>query len=831
LKYVGIDLGTTNSVICSYDGENVALYKSPDQKDVTPSALFFDKRGNKYVGSRAYDQAALNPANAAILFKRFMGTSTPINLPGVDKTLTPEECSAEVLKMLFSYLPEEIRNSDESGTVITVPAAFNQMQKDATLNAAQTAGLGRVALMQEPVAAVMSVMKSRKADGMFLVFDLGGGTLDVAIAESTAGRVNLLSHGGIPMCGGRDFDRAIFDNVIKPWINETFDLPDDWITDQKFSRLRNLATWAGEKAKIELSQKESTFISAPETDVRLQDNSGQEIYLDIPLERSQVDSLINEKLTEAIQSTRETLEKVGLTPHDIERVVFVGGPTQYKPLRDKVAFELGIASSTDVNPMTAVAEGAAIFAESLDWASESKGRKSSRGSVGAEGLGIFLNFVSRTPSGKAKLAVKLSGSVAPGSELQVDSLDTGWSSGKVALRDGATLDLPLAKAGDNRFKVFVFDPAGGAIKLPQDVIVISRTAASVDAIPASHSVGIEVRERVGGAATLDYLVKEGDQLPKKGKKTFKSAESLRAGAADAIRFKLWEGEIRDPITDNNFVGVFSIRGGDFAEGVIAAGAELICEYEVSDSGAIYMNVTVPSIGGAFESGRNFYSRQEAQVDYSEASHLLEEDVKSTMDRLDSMSIAVSDPRLEEAREKLASASNAVEEGEALTPEEAKQAADRVLEAKRLMALSRKNNLEQVRSVELEKSKSFFDEHMREHARPSEISSADNLYRSAKRVVSKQTGEFEALHQELRETIGGILWRLDWYVLDRFQKYKESPQSFSDKALMQQLIVRGDAALSANDMETLKQVVYGLAAIRLGTVNETDMFSASNIVRG
>lgn len=198
-NYVGIDLGTTNSAICSYDGENVKLYKSPEQHDVTPSAIFIDKRGNKYVGARAYNNSARNPDNAAVLFKRLMGTSTPIKLPAINLTMRPEECSAEILRVLFGFLPEEIRNDPETGTVITVPAAFNQMQKDSTMSAAEAAGLGKVALMQEPVAAVMSVMRHRKGDGVFLVYDLGGGTLDIAIAESIAGRVNLLAHGGIAM--------------------------------------------------------------------------------------------------------------------------------------------------------------------------------------------------------------------------------------------------------------------------------------------------------------------------------------------------------------------------------------------------------------------------------------------------------------------------------------------------------------------------------------------------------------------------------------------------------------------------------------------------------
>ena len=215
-NYIGIDLGATNSAICSYDGETVQPYKNPaEQADVTPSAIFIDKRGNKYVGSSAYRNAARYPDNAAIKFKRMMGTSTPVKLPAVNITMTPEECSAEILKACFGYLPEEIRNSSETGTVITVPAAFNQMQKDATMSAADLAGIGKVALMQEPVAAVMSVMRQRKGDGLFLIYDLGGGTLDIAIAQSISGRVSLLAHGGIAMCGGADFDRFIVDNVVR----------------------------------------------------------------------------------------------------------------------------------------------------------------------------------------------------------------------------------------------------------------------------------------------------------------------------------------------------------------------------------------------------------------------------------------------------------------------------------------------------------------------------------------------------------------------------------------------------------------------------------------
>lgn len=829
MKYVGIDLGTTNSAICSFDGESIRLYKSPEQHDVTPSAIFIDRRGNKYVGSRAYNNAARNPDNAAVLFKRLMGTSTPVKLPAVNLTMTPEECSAEVLRVLYGYLPEEIRDDGDTGTVITVPAAFNQMQKDSTMAAAEAAGLGRVALMQEPVAAVMSVMRQRKNDGVFVVYDLGGGTLDIAIAESISGRVTLLAHGGIAMCGGRDFDRILFDNIVKPWLLENFELPEDLTTNPQFKSLLRMATWATEKAKIELSQKEEAVVSLPETELGVRDQAGEEIYIDITIDRKRYDGLIGPKVEESIESARETLEKAGLSPHDVERVVFVGGPTHYKPLRDKVAFELGIAPSTDVNPMTAVAEGAAVFAESIDWASQSRGRKSARGAISAGGaLDLSFNYIARTPDSKAKIVAKLGSAAPAGVEFQIDSLDTGWSSGRIALKDGAGIELNLTKPGDNTFKVFVFDSNGGPVSLREDKIVIARTAASIDAIPASHSVGVEARDKVGGRLSLDYLVREGDQLPKKGKKTFKAGESLKAGSAGSIKFKLWEGDISDPINDNRFIGMFEIKGTDFDDGFIAAGAELICEYEVLDSGNIVLEVSVPSISGSFQSGRNFYSSQEGKVDYTNQAKNIQEQSDHTLQRLDEMASKVDDPRLEQAREKLEQAGT-IKTDEA-DPETAKQAMDHVQEAKRLLALTRKEHLKDIRQLELDKAVDFFDKMVRQHARPTEASSFDNLVKTAQRAIGSPSGDFESHLDDLRSRNFMILWRQDWFVIERFKWLAEDTYLFPDAREHAQLVAAGAEALKANDIDKLRAVVAHLDSIRIGSAGEDDMLAGANIVR-
>ena len=829
MNYIGIDLGTTNSAICSYDGETVRLYKSPDQNDVTPSAIFIDRRGNKYLGKRAYNSAAKNPDNAATKFKRMMGTSTPVKLGAVNINMTPEECSAEILKLCFGYLPEEIRNSGATGTVITVPAAFNQMQKDATLAAAEMAGLGSVALMQEPVAAVMCVMKQRKGDGVFLVFDLGGGTLDIALAESISGRVSLLAHGGVAMCGGTDFDRSILDNVVKPWLTSEFDMPDDFTTNIKYKPLLRMCLWAAENAKIELSAKEDSVISLTESDLGVTDQSGKEIYVDIPFSRKQLDDLIAPKVKEAIQAARETLEKAGLSAHDVERVVFVGGPTQYKPLRDKVAFEIGIAPSTDVNPMTAVAEGAAVFAESIDWTSQSRGRKSTRGALSTGGsLDLAFNFISRTPDTKAKIVVKVGGKAATGIEFQIDSLDTGWSSGRLALKDGAAVELSLAKPGENTFKVFVFDSEGGPVSLREDKIIIARTAASIDAIPASHSVGVEARDKLGGRLVLDYLVREGDQLPKKGKKVFRTEESLRAGSAGSIKFKLWEGQISDPINDNRFIGMFEIKGSDFDDGVIAAGAEMNCEYEVLDSGNIMMAVSVPSIGGSFHSGRNFYSRQDGQIDYSQASKLVEEQAEHALQRLEEMESKIDDPRLLQAREKLEQAES-MKSGET-DPETAKQAIDNVQEAKRLLALARKAHLKEIRQLELDKAVDFFDRMVREHARPTEGNAFDNLVKTAQRAIDNNSGDFEAHLDDLRGKNFMILWRQDWFVIDRFKWLSKGSYLFPDAREHAQLSSVGAEALKANDIDKLRTVTLQMDAIRISFGGDDQMMAGANIVR-
>lgn len=826
-NFIGIDLGTTNSAICSFDGENLRLYKSILQNDVTPSAIYFGKRGNKFVGEIAYDNAAKDKGNAALFFKRIMGSNNPFHFSGIDMALTPEECSAEILKVLFGYLPEDIRNDSETGTVVTVPAAFNQIQKDATMSAAQLAGIGKVALMQEPVAAVMSVMRQRKGDGVFLVYDLGGGTLDIAIAESISHRVTLLAHGGIAMCGGRDFDKTILNKIVIPWLLSNFNLPTDLVNALEYKNLLNMATWVAERAKISLSSHEEVLISDPEFDaMSYKDKSGKEIYLDIPLNRKAYNDLIAEQVADTIQAANETMNKAGLNSNKIERIVFIGGPTKYGPLREKVASELGISPSTDVNPMTAVAEGAAVFAESIDWSSHNRSRKSSRGSLSTGGaLGISFNYIARTPDARAKIALKIDGDILPGAEFKIDNLDTGWDSGRIPLKNGAIVDVTLSKQGDNTFKIWVFDPSGGPISLENNKIIITRSAISIDGIPSSSSIGIEVNEK--GRRELVKIVHEGDPLPHKGTITFLAGESLRAGSNNGLYFNVWEGEIESPVTDNLLVGQLTIKGNDFDEGVIRQGAELICEYEVLDSGCVVLNVSVPDIG--IRKDRNFFSRHKDIIDPAGASKQIQKEAEAVQGRIESILSKIDSDKLERALDKLAHAESISQS--VSDPETTKRANDDILDAKKLLAQARKEHLKEIRQMDLDHCVEFFGSHIREYARPTEISSFDNLSRTAQRCIDSNNNDFENHLDELRNKNFQILWRQDWFIIDRFKFFSESDHLFQDVHRFSELVTIGNEAIRADDIDKLRRVVAEMYSLRLDFYDDEEMLAVANILRG
>ena len=813
-KYIGIDLGTTNSAISTYNEETLQTWvrKGPENNDVTPSAIYIDRRGSQFVGQTAYNAAPRSPDNCATLFKRFMGTTETIALPAVDRTLTPEECSAEILKTLFGYLPEEIRNSPDTCTVITVPAAFNQMQKNATMKAAKMADIGSVELVQEPVAAVMSFMQTHKTDGIFLIYDLGGGTLDITVAESIRKRVALLANGGIQMCGGRDFDRALVDNLVRPWLHENFDLPDDLAKNPKFKKLLSLATWATERAKIELSAKEEATISLDEVDIGIDDLNGEEIYLDIPLQREFYDDLIADRVNDTIHAARETLLKTGYTANDVECIVWVGGPTHYKPLRDKVSFELSIKGDIlAVNPMTAVAEGASIFAESIygknkeretsksDSQKDLKPQHSDAGALSSSAPMITFGFNEETPDDTSRISVRVEEQVPSGYEFQIRSLDDAWTSGRIPVKHGEIVNVNLRKPGDNTFEAVVYDAAGKPIK--QDEIVITKRDAIVEGIPAPN-LFLEVVEKIGGRSVSKYLVTEHDKLPTK-RKTIQliAGESVEAGSDKSLNFYLWEGEIRDIISDNRPISFLKISGCDFAEGTIPENAELNCSYEISSGGDIKFEVEV-EIGGVptkFDLDKVYDYKLEKSI--PPAFQVAEEGIQIRKRVVHLNEIVGNNPKLERVKQKIQPALT-------LSREEAD--ADRILEAhnanleaKVLLFQVREENRLDIRKSDLNKVVDDFNMYSRQHARPSEETAFDDLVETAQRSIDNNDDDFNEHLSELGRRDFEIHWRQDGFVIDVFKDLSTIPRDeFIDPDRFEMLVDIGKQLLEHPEIQEI-----------------------------
>jgi molecular chaperone DnaK len=238
---------------------------------------------------------------------------------------------------------------------------------------------------------------------------------------------------------------------------------------------------------------------------------------------------------------------------------------------------------------------------------------------------------------------------------------------------------------------------------------------------------------------------------------------------------------------------------------------------------------VPSIGGTFHSGRNYYSRQAGEIDYSSASKLVRDQANSVRTRVEAVSNKVDNPKLDQAMRKLDSAAGL--EKDSSDPETTKQAMDDVLEARRLLAQVRKQHLKEIRQMDLDSCSAVFEERVREFARPSESSSFDNLVRTAQRSIDVNGADFENQLEQLKGKNFDILWRQDWFVVNRFKWLAGDEYLFPDKRAHAKLVKHGEEAIEADDIDKLREVVFEMDCVRIRTDSDDKMLSSANIVRG
>ena len=344
-KTIGIDLGTTNSCVCVYEGGEAKVIANAEGERTTPSVVAF-KGDDIIVGAAAKRQAITNP-NTISSIKRLMGTSEKVEANG--KKYSPEEISAMILsdlkKTAESYLGTTVNKA-----VITVPAYFNDAQRQATKNAGKIAGLEVERIINEPTAAALAYGLDKDKNETVLVFDLGGGTFDVSILELGDGVFEVKSTSGNNHLGGDDFDKRIMDYLVSEFKKENgIDLSNDKMAMQ---RLKD----ASEKAKKDLSGVTSTQISLPFIS---QGESGP-LHLDVTLTRAKFEELVDDLLESTLIPVRNALKDANLKASDIDKVLLVGGSTRIPKVQEIVKKELGKEPSKGVNPDEVVAMGAAI---------------------------------------------------------------------------------------------------------------------------------------------------------------------------------------------------------------------------------------------------------------------------------------------------------------------------------------------------------------------------------------------------------------------------------------------------------------------------------------
>ncbi len=345
-KIIGIDLGTTNSCVSVLEAGEAKVIPNPEGGRTTPSVVSF-KKGEKIVGEAAKRQALTNP-NTVSSIKRLMGTNEKVELEG--KKYTPEEISAMILGYLKEYA-ERYLGEKVDKAVITVPAYFNDAQRQATKNAGKIAGLEVERIINEPTAAALAYGLEKDHSGTVLVYDLGGGTFDVSILELGDGVFEVKSSAGNGHLGGDDFDNRIVEYLVSEFKKENgVDLSKDKMAMQRLKE-------SAEKAKKELSGVVSTQISAP---FIAKGDDGEPLHLDITLSRAKFEDLIRDLVEETIPPVRDALKEAKLSASEINKVILVGGSTRIPMVYDLVKKELGKEPSCEVNPDEVVSLGAAI---------------------------------------------------------------------------------------------------------------------------------------------------------------------------------------------------------------------------------------------------------------------------------------------------------------------------------------------------------------------------------------------------------------------------------------------------------------------------------------
>jgi molecular chaperone DnaK len=549
----GIDLGTTNSAISRMENGEPTIKKTDMQADTMPSCVYINKKKAIQIGQTAYNalkRQKLNAMkswdseddNAFIEFKRTMGTDKVYQSSNLEKDLSSEELSAEVLKTLKSFVKDE----NVSSIVITVPAAFKNNQKEATRRAAKLAGFSHIELLQEPVAASMAYgLDSNKKDGFWLVFDFGGGTFDAALLKVEEGIMKVIDTEGDNYLGGKNLDFAIVDEIILPYIQENYVIDSILVNDTKKQILRNAMKFYAEETKIKLSFNDTHNILSDLGDIPGEDDEGEEFELDITVTQDDIAKAVSPVFQKAIDVSLSLLERNNLKGSSLDSLILVGGPT-FSPVLRKMLEEQICKPDTSADPMTVVSKGAALYASTVDVSEEVREQTRDKTKIQLEIANESSTVETEEFVPIKILADKTEGEIPEKVFVEVTRGDKAWSSGKVEINTiGEVVEIQLNEGKTNVFEVVLFDEKGNNLESePSSFSVIQGSKIGSATLP--YNVGIELKDKTTGKVRFKTIkgLEKNQSIPAVGTRNgLKTQKQIRPGMdSDFIKIPVYEGE-------------------------------------------------------------------------------------------------------------------------------------------------------------------------------------------------------------------------------------------------------------------------------------------------
>lgn len=678
-----------------------------------------------------------------------------------------------------------------------------------------------------------AMVQIKNKNGQFLVYDLGGGTFDLALVQSMSGTINVIAHEGINMLGGRDFDRSIVNHYVRPWLINKFNLPENFQKDSKYQKLIGIAKLAAEKAKIELSATESEMLFASDEEVRIKDENGNDIYLEIELQRKDLEDLIREDINKTVELTRKIMKDNGYAHEDIDRIVFIGGPTKMPLIRNILPQELGIPVDLQVDPMTAVARGAAIYAESREWNGTITKRKTSRATdkISAD-LDIKYDYPSRTSDEKAKIRIKISEKFYNDNlGIQIDALN-GWTSGRCAIALNGTIEVLLTEMGDNAFRITLYDKTGKPLNNAVKNFIITRTHATSADIPATQTISVKVRQSAESAQNvLCPIIVKGTSLPAQGEQRFRAMQDLKSGEKDkSLDFELYQDEGAKEPELNLCIGVFRISGDDLEVGMrIRKGDEIVFNWEMSDSGLLRAMLELSSLGQTFYTPK-FYIAQAGHQNFDLdqgikiASTVLESTEKEFKELIDVTGESLTDDILsikKDIQKQKELLENPIDGDTTRSITEA----SRYIRQRISKIKHDPYNKEKILTKELDKISQNFDDFAKEHLDEKSIEIFNcNLMHAQKclfRSMQEDIKDVESNINVMKEIYQKGIWSNPDILQFFFEKAISSSHLYSDKLKYEDLIQRGRDTIEENDIDELRRILFQLNNLRINIDNVND----------